>query len=127
MSDGRILLERDDERGIARLTLSNPERKNAYDPAMRRQLVEVLVELAYDDTTKVVVLRGEGGVFSTGADMNNAYAWYGDGAKPGANGNANASASANMLNSPAATSSQGCQPGSSMCCSRRVIPCSPST
>jgi enoyl-CoA hydratase len=26
----------------------------------------------------VVLLRGAGGVFSTGADMNNAYGWYGD-------------------------------------------------
>lgn len=48
---------------------------------MRRQLASLLEELAYDDTTKVVVLRGEGGTFSTGADMNNAYAWYGDGAR----------------------------------------------
>ena len=35
VTDGRVLLERDDERGIARITLANPERKNAYDPAMR--------------------------------------------------------------------------------------------
>ena len=83
-SETRVLLERDDTTGIARITLDNPERKNAYDPAMRQLLGEYLDELAYDDDTKVVVLRGAGGVFSTGADMNNAYAWYGDGAsKPG--------------------------------------------
>ena len=81
MSDGRVLMQRDDGSGIARITLANPERKNAYDPEMRRQLGVYLEELAYDDTTKVVLLRGEGGVFSTGADMNNAYAWYGDGKK----------------------------------------------
>ena len=80
MSDGRVLLERDDERGIARITLDNPDRKNAYDPDMRRQLGAHLEEVAYDDAIKVVLLRGEGGIFSTGADMNNAYAWYGDGA-----------------------------------------------
>lgn len=79
MTDGRVLMERDDERGIARLTLDNPTRKNAWDPPMRRQLGAFLEELAYDDTTKVVLLRGEGGTFSTGADMNNAYAWYGNG------------------------------------------------
>jgi enoyl-CoA hydratase len=82
-SDGRVLLERDETSGIARLTLDNPARKNAYDPAMRQQLGTYLDELAYDDDTKVVVLRGSGGIFSTGADMNNAYAWYGDGAKEG--------------------------------------------
>jgi enoyl-CoA hydratase/carnithine racemase len=46
---------------------------------MRRQLGTYLEELAYDDAIKVVLLRGEGGVFSAGADMNNAYSWYGDG------------------------------------------------
>lgn len=81
VTDGRVLMERDDERGIARITLDNPARKNAWDPLMRRQLGAFLEEVAYDDGTKVVLLRGEGGVFSTGADMNNAYAWYGDGAK----------------------------------------------
>ena len=80
MSDGRVLLDRDDEQGIARITLSNPERKNAYDPEMRQRLGTFLEELAFDDVTKVVLLRGEGGVFSTGADMANAYSWYGDAA-----------------------------------------------
>ena len=83
MTDGRVVMERDDSSGIARITLDNPSRKNAYDPAMRQQMGAYLDELAYDDDTKVVVLRGEGGVFSTGADMNNAYAWYGDGEKDG--------------------------------------------
>ena len=72
-------LERDDDSGIARITLDHPERKNAYDPEMRYELDGYLDELAWDDGVKVVVLRGEGGVFTTGADMNNAYAWYGDG------------------------------------------------
>jgi enoyl-CoA hydratase len=81
VSDGRVLMERDDRRGIARITIDNPARKNAYDPPMRRQLHAFLEDLAYDDDTKVVVLRGAGGVFSTGADMNNAYDWYGDGTK----------------------------------------------
>lgn len=80
MSDGRVLMERDDGSGIARITLDNPARKNAYDPGMRQQLGAYLDDLAFDDAVKVVVLRGEGGIFSTGADMNNAYAWYGDGA-----------------------------------------------
>jgi enoyl-CoA hydratase len=83
VSEGRVHLERHDTTGVARLTLDNPGRKNAYDPEMRRQLGAHLEDLAYDDDVKVVLLRGEGGVFTTGADMNNAYAWYGDGAKEG--------------------------------------------
>jgi enoyl-CoA hydratase/carnithine racemase len=53
---------------------------------MRRQLATYLEELAYDDIIKVVILRGEGGVFSAGADMNNAYAWYGNGTQAQPNG-----------------------------------------
>jgi enoyl-CoA hydratase len=77
MSDSRVRLERDASTGIACLTLDNPGRRNAYDPPMREQLGAYLDELAADDETKVVLLRGEGGVFSTGADMANAYSWYG--------------------------------------------------
>jgi enoyl-CoA hydratase/carnithine racemase len=69
-------MERDDATGIARVTINNPERRNCYDPPMRRQLGEYLDELAADDRVKVVLLRGEGGIFSTGADMGNAYSWY---------------------------------------------------
>jgi enoyl-CoA hydratase/carnithine racemase len=80
-------MQRDEESGIARVTLANPERRNAYNPEMRRQFAAYLDELAYDDAIKVVILCGDGGVFSTGADMNNAYDWYGDGAKTnGSNG-----------------------------------------
>jgi len=72
-------MERDEAGGVARLTLDNPDRRNAYDPAMRTALGEHLDELAADDAVKVVVLRGEGGCFSAGADMGNAYSWYGAG------------------------------------------------
>jgi enoyl-CoA hydratase len=82
VSDGRVLLDRDGEVGIAVLTLNNPDRRNAYDPAMREALGAYLDDLALDDDIKVVVLRGEGGVFSTGADMGNAYSWYENGASP---------------------------------------------
>src|SRR5947207_14924892 len=91
VSDGRVHVERQDGSAVARITIDNPERKNAYDPAMRQQLGAHLEEFAYDDSVKVVLLRGEGGVFSTGADMNNAYAWYGDGASKTDNGNGSGS------------------------------------
>jgi enoyl-CoA hydratase len=83
VSDARVVMERDPETGVARVTLNNVERRNAYDPAMRVQLGRYLDQLAEDDDIKVVVLRGEGGVFSTGADMANAYAWYGPGEEGG--------------------------------------------
>jgi len=74
--DPRVLLDRDPESHVARITIDNPTRKNAYDPPMRRQMRADLDELAKDDDIKVVILRGAEGVFSTGADMANAYAWY---------------------------------------------------
>jgi enoyl-CoA hydratase/carnithine racemase len=82
VADGRVLLERDEATGIARITIDNPGRRNCYDPPMRRQFATHLDELATDDAIKVVLLRGEGGVFSTGADMGNAYSWYEDGPPP---------------------------------------------
>lgn len=84
--DPRIVLERDDATGIARLTIDNPDRKNTYDPPMRRTLGAHLDDLADDDAVKVVVLRGSGGTFSTGADMGNAYSWYGPEAEEPTNG-----------------------------------------
>jgi enoyl-CoA hydratase/carnithine racemase len=72
----RVHLERDPVAHIARLTIDNPDRRNAYDPPMRRAMGEHLDTLAADDDIKVVILRGAGGVFSTGADMANSYAWY---------------------------------------------------
>jgi enoyl-CoA hydratase/carnithine racemase len=71
-----VELERDEATGVARITIDNPGRRNCYDPPMRHRFAEHLDELALDDAIKVVVLRGEGGIFSTGADMVNAYTWY---------------------------------------------------
>src|SRR5262249_48199964 len=62
---------------IARLRIARPARRNAYDPPMREQMREFLHEVADDDDVKVLVLGGADGVFTTGADMANAYAWYG--------------------------------------------------
>ena len=76
MSDGRVLLDRDAETGIARHHAQQSRTRNSYDPAMREALGAYLDDLALDDDIKVVVLRGAGGVFSTGADMGNAYSWY---------------------------------------------------
>src|SRR5262249_34847956 len=76
MSPARVLLDKDHATHIARLTLDNPERRNSYDPAMRREMGAALADVASDDGIKVLLLRGAGGVFSTGADMNRAYRWY---------------------------------------------------
>jgi enoyl-CoA hydratase len=77
--DERVTLEKDPAGRVARLTIVNEAKRNAYDPSMRRRMRELLDDVATDDDIKVLVLRGAGGVFTTGADMNNAYSWYGSG------------------------------------------------
>ncbi|BBZ43051.1 enoyl-CoA hydratase/isomerase family protein [Mycobacterium parmense] len=77
-SDDRVLYEADRDRRIATITLNNAEQRNSYDAAMREEVARCLDRVADDDDLTVVLLRGAGGVFSTGADMNNAYAWYGE-------------------------------------------------
>jgi enoyl-CoA hydratase len=77
-ADDRILFEVEHETRIATITLNNPAQRNAYDATMREALARCLDEVAEDDDVTVVLLRGAEGVFSTGADMNNAYGWYGD-------------------------------------------------
>ena len=54
MSDTRVLLDKDRETHIARLTLNNPERKNCYDPEMRRAIRAAMDDVATDDDIKVL-------------------------------------------------------------------------
>jgi enoyl-CoA hydratase len=77
-SDDRVLFEIDAEKRIATITLNNPKQRNSYDASMREAVARCLDRVADDDDLTVVLLRGADGVFSTGADMNNAYGWYGD-------------------------------------------------
>ncbi|QIV85117.1 enoyl-CoA hydratase/isomerase family protein [Mycolicibacterium frederiksbergense] len=73
-----MLFEVDADHRIATITLNNPKQRNSYDAAMRDEIARHLDTVADDDDITVVLLRGAEGVFSTGADMNNAYGWYGD-------------------------------------------------
>jgi enoyl-CoA hydratase/carnithine racemase len=83
-TDGRVLFDVDPDGRIATITLNNPGQRNSYDAAMRDAIARCLDRVAEDDDVVVVLLRGAEGVFSTGADMNNAYGWYGEGgATPG--------------------------------------------
>lgn len=83
-ADGRVHYDVDPGGRIVTITLDNPARRNSYNAAMRDELARHLDRAAEDDDITVVLLRGTEGVFSTGADMNNAYGWYGD--RPSAEG-----------------------------------------
>ncbi|BBY79424.1 enoyl-CoA hydratase/isomerase family protein [Mycolicibacterium pulveris] len=75
--DDRVLFDTEYDKRIATITLNNPSQRNSYDATMRETIGRCLDKVAEDDDIVVVVLRGADGVFSTGADMNNAYGWYG--------------------------------------------------
>ena len=77
-TDERVLFDVDRDKRIATITFNSPSRRNSYDAAMRETVGRYLDQVAEDDDLTVVLLRGAEGVFSTGADMNNAYGWYGD-------------------------------------------------
>src|SRR5258705_8672415 len=77
--DDRVLFDVESEKRIATITLNNPGQRNSYDATMRDTVAGYLDRVAEDDDITVVLLRGADGVFSTGADMNNAYGWYGQG------------------------------------------------
>lgn len=56
-------------RGIATITLSRPERSNAFDQAVLNALAKAFAERAADAATRVVVIRGSGKHFCGGADL----------------------------------------------------------
>jgi enoyl-CoA hydratase/carnithine racemase len=63
----KIILEIED--GIAWITLNNPDKYNALDTEMRRELKRCLEDLSKDNTIRVVVIKGAGDSFSAGADL----------------------------------------------------------
>jgi enoyl-CoA hydratase/carnithine racemase len=61
--------EKDVKNKIAYLTLNRPDKMNAPDTAMRIRYGELLRQANADDDVKVVVIRGAGDHFGTGADL----------------------------------------------------------
>lgn len=63
-----ILLAR--EGAIARLTLNRPERRNALTHAMMLELEDAFIQVRNDPACRVLVLRGAGGHFCAGGDLD---------------------------------------------------------
>src|SRR5215470_7078565 len=59
-----LLVDRVD--GMATLTMSRPEARNALDIRMREEVVD---EIERDPAMRVVILTGAGGHFSAGGDV----------------------------------------------------------
>jgi enoyl-CoA hydratase len=65
----RPLVIREDHGGRATLVLNRPDKRNAINRALFRELREHIDAIAADDTIGLVVLRGAGGNFSAGHDL----------------------------------------------------------
>ena len=57
------------EDGIAWVMMNRPEKRNAMNPTMNREMNEVLDALELDDRCRVLVLTGAGESFSAGMDL----------------------------------------------------------
>src|SRR5258708_36607473 len=65
--EGAVLIE---QRGpIAIITLSRPAALNALTWTMYQQMEAHLEQLAADDTTRAIIIRGEGKAFAAGTDI----------------------------------------------------------
>jgi feruloyl-CoA hydratase/lyase len=62
-----VLVEFED--GIAWVSLNRPEKRNAMNPALAYEMLEVLEALEIDDRAGVLVLTGTGAAFSAGMDL----------------------------------------------------------
>ena len=68
MSSKPVIVQKKDK--IATLVLNRPEVMNAMNKAMIMELRDAVVELASDDNIHVVVIKGAGDHFCSGADLN---------------------------------------------------------
>ncbi|HEX8051342.1 MAG TPA: enoyl-CoA hydratase-related protein [Solirubrobacterales bacterium] len=68
LAGGKLLLDRPAE-AVARLTISNPERRNALDHEILDAVAEVLPQLDRGIETRCVVLTGAPPLFSAGYDI----------------------------------------------------------
>jgi trans-feruloyl-CoA hydratase/vanillin synthase len=55
--------------GAVWLTLNRPQKKNAMNPVMHREMAQLLDDLAYDQDVRVLVITGAGDSFCAGQDL----------------------------------------------------------
>ena len=63
-----VIVERADS--LATVTLSRPEKLNAFDKPMWRQLTAAIQALSADDSVRCIVVTGAGAAFCPGADIS---------------------------------------------------------
>ncbi len=68
MSEKELLGHKDGP--IFTITLNRPEKRNAIPFEWLEQICEMVDELAYDPEVRVIIIKGEGKVFSAGVDFS---------------------------------------------------------
>ncbi|KGJ93616.1 enoyl-CoA hydratase/isomerase family protein [Thalassotalea sp. ND16A] len=58
-----------DQRGVATVTLNNPDKHNAFDDSIIESLTRAFSEIGNNDNLRVMVLASNGKSFSAGADL----------------------------------------------------------
>lgn len=56
--------------GVLAVSLNRPDVRNAFNEKVISELFETFEKIRDDDSVRVVILRGEGSVFSAGGDLN---------------------------------------------------------
>jgi 2-(1,2-epoxy-1,2-dihydrophenyl)acetyl-CoA isomerase len=69
MSDEPIVLTRDEDR-VRIITLNRPRVRNAFDLALRAEVIAAVEAAEADESVRVLVLTGAGGAFCAGGDIN---------------------------------------------------------
>lgn len=58
------------QEGVVTVTLNRPQKKNAFDSELIRSMHEAFTTLGDQEAVRVVFVRGAGGMFSAGADLD---------------------------------------------------------
>lgn len=67
-TSSKILVEQD--KSIVTITLNQPDKHNAFDDKLIRELLAQLKEIALSPQVRIVILQAKGKSFSAGADLN---------------------------------------------------------
>lgn len=62
-----ILVDRKD--GVVTVTLNRPKKKNAMNPKLHSEMVDLLTDLRFDKDLRILVITGAGDSFSAGEDL----------------------------------------------------------
>jgi methylglutaconyl-CoA hydratase len=71
MKNSQILMQKNHSK-IAVLSFNRPEKRNALNIQLMRELVEAIEDLENDFSQRILIVKGEGSVFCSGMDLSEA-------------------------------------------------------